>query len=132
MAHSVDGFQLKFTGRTSWKAERRERGKLIDVIPITWTKGTRPMPDGEILQEVWYQDASDMEVRLDDTEPFVVALAEAKDFSVIPHSFKEFRAIYEVVATGRRLSDSSIETRILRRLRGGSGGEDARRALSSP
>lgn len=39
MTHLVDGFGLKFTSRTSWKAQRYEFGSKIDVIPVTWTKG---------------------------------------------------------------------------------------------
>jgi hypothetical protein len=62
---------------------------------------------------------SELETRLADPAPFVVALAEAKDYSVKPHAFKEFKAIYEVVATGVRLTDHSIQTRVLRRLSGG-------------
>jgi hypothetical protein len=126
MAHDVDGFQLRYTGRNTWKAERREHGRLLDVIPVTWTKGTRHSPYGkEILQEVWYRNISDMEARLTDPAPLVVALAEAKDYGVKPHAFKKFKAIYEVVATGARLTDHSIQTRVLRRLMGGSGDSHA-------
>jgi hypothetical protein len=122
VAHDVDGFQLRCTSRTSWKAEWREHGKLLDVIPVTWTKGTRPTPDrSEILQEVWYRNQSDMEARLADPAPFVVAVAEAEDYGVEPHAFKKFKAIYEVVATGARITDRSIQTRVVRRLRRGSG-----------
>jgi hypothetical protein len=123
MAHDVDGFELKYVGRT-WKAERREHGKLLDVVPVTWTKGTRTDGD-ETLQEVWYQNIGEMEERLADPAPFVVAVAKARDYGVKPHAFKEFKAIYEVVASGVRLTHNSIQTRVLRRLRGGSGDSHA-------
>lgn len=74
MAHAVDGYNLKFTARTSWKAERRARGKVIDIIPVTWVHGRR----GDV-QEVWYRKHDELEVARQRTEPFVVALAQAKD-----------------------------------------------------
>jgi hypothetical protein len=120
MGHSVDGFDLSFTSRTSWKAHRRAFGKLIDNVPVTWTKGRRQeSPSSEIFLEVWYQDNAEMEARRADPTPFIVALAIAKDYSQFPHEFHEFRGIFEVAATGVKLSDQSIETKILRRIRAG-------------
>ncbi len=114
----VDGFDLKFTSRTSWKAERRLRGEPIDIVPVTWTKGRRQGADSkEIFQEVWYQDPAEMGTRAADTSPFVIALAVAKDYAIFPHAFKEFVGVFEVVATGKTLSDKSIETKVLKRVR---------------
>jgi hypothetical protein len=116
MTHPVSGFDLKFTNRRSWKAERRYAGRLIDVVPVTWTKGRRS-ENGEIFQEVWYQDKEEMEARRTDPTPFVVALAIAKDYSIQPHAFDAFRCLYKVSATGAVLSDRSIETKVLERVR---------------
>ena len=66
-----------------------------------------------------YQDASDMEARLGDPTPFAFALAEAKDYSVIPHSVKAFQGIYEGAVTGRTFSDRSLEVEVLRRVKAG-------------
>lgn len=115
MTHLVDGFDLKFTGRRSWKAERRQRGRLVDVVPVTWTKGRR-VEEGRIFQEVWYQDRSEMAARASDPSPFVVALAIAHDYAVEPHAFKEFVGVFEVTPTGKILSDISIETEVRRRV----------------
>ena len=115
MPHDIDGFQLRFTGRNTWKAERREQGELLDVIPVAWTKDT----DTErSTQAIWYRknNLREMEERLAVREPFVVAVAEAKDYRVIPHSFKKFSGVYEMVATGVRLGKQGIQARILRRL----------------
>jgi hypothetical protein len=114
MPHTVDGYDLTFTSRRSWKAHRRVRGRLIDVVPVTWTKGRRQDPvSKEIFQEVWYQDPSEMAARLSDPTPFVVALATAKDYNVLPHAFHEFRGLFEVVATGKSLGPHSIETKVI-------------------
>ena len=117
MTHDVDGFDLKFTSRTSWKAERRLHGQLLDVIPVTWTKGfKREKISGDTTLTVWFQKPSDLEYRQSSRDPFVVALAIAHNYEEHPHRFKEFRAIYEVVATGTRIDHECIETRVLRRL----------------
>ena len=118
MAHVVDGFDLTFTSRTSWKAERRLGGKIIDIVPVTWTKGRRQDPSTkEVFQEVWYQNHHEMISQKGSHDPFVVAVARAKDYTKFPHEFAEFVAMFEVIATGVVLSDKSIETKVIRRLR---------------
>jgi hypothetical protein len=129
MAHDVDGFQLSFIGRT-WKAERREKGKFLDVVRVVWRRDTHPAPDRKgIMQGIWYaeNERGEMEERMADPAPFVVAVAEAKDYSQsdIKIEFKNFTAVYEVAATGIRLGDREIETRVLRRLKGGGGDHHA-------
>jgi hypothetical protein len=46
MPHHVDGFELKFTSRTSWKAKLRLLNQKLDVVPVTLSKrrrqGSRP------------------------------------------------------------------------------------------
>ena len=117
MAHAIGGFDLNFTSRTSWKAERRFRGLVLDVIPVTWTKGRRQDGDTkEVFQQVWFQDQEEMESAAASREPFIVAVARAKDYSKLPHAFDEFVAIFEVVATGVTLDEKSIETRVIRRI----------------
>lgn len=116
MVHKVDGFELKFTSRTSWKAERRHVGQVVDIVPVTWTKGWRQDPETrDIFQEVWYQDKDEMMERNSSREHFVVAVAIAKDYETLPHEFGSFRALFEVVATGKVLSENSIETKVLER-----------------
>ena len=114
MPHSVDGFEVTFTSRRSWKANLRLRGTLIDKVPVTWTKG-RWQAGSDLFQEVWFQDADELEAHRISTRPFKVALAIAKDYSEHPHQFEEFRGIFEVQATGEKLSENSIQTRVLRR-----------------
>ena len=90
------------------------RGKLIDAIPVTWTHGRK----GDV-QEVWYQNAAELEAARLGSAPFVVAVAHAKDPEAEPPEFHEFRGVFEVLATGKRLSEQSIETKVIRRLRAG-------------
>jgi hypothetical protein len=116
MSHPVDGFDLRFAGRRSWKAERRKHGRLVDLIPVAWTKGRRAEAN-EIFQELWYQNPAEIVSRAADHTPFAIALAVAKDYNTLPHAFREFVGVFEVVPTGRKLSDNSIETRVLRRAR---------------
>ena len=35
----------------------------------------------------------------------------------MPHQFKEFRGVFEVAPTGRLLSENSLETKVLRRVK---------------
>ena len=114
MPHFVDGFDVTFTSRRSWKADLRCRGRLIETVPVTWTKGRR-QNGADLFQEVWFQNGDDLEAHRIKTEPFRVALAIAKDYNQEPHQFQEFRGIFEVQATGERLSDYSIQTKVLRR-----------------
>ncbi|WP_137178658.1 hypothetical protein [Roseomonas sp. AR75] len=114
--HEADGYRFSFVSRTSWKAKRLHRGQLIDVVPVTWTRAHRY---AERRIEVWYRDPAELEARRRDPAPFVVAVAEAKDWSVFPLAFKQFNAVFEVAATGKQLSGISIEAQVLRRLRAG-------------
>lgn len=121
MPYSADGFDFFYTHRGSWKAERRHAGRLIDIVPVTWTKGRREA-DGVIWQAVWYENPKEMETQRTNPHPFVVVVAIAKDYSVMPHSPKDFQAVFEVQATGVALSEQSIETKVLRRLKAGEEG----------
>ena len=117
MTHDVDGFDLKFTSRTSWKAERRLHGKLLDIVPVTWTKGLTLDKDAGVTRlQVWFQNPADLEQHRARQESFVVAMAVARDYDRRPHAFKEFRAIFEVRSTGRKIDLESIETQVVRRL----------------
>ena len=112
MKHSVDGFELNYAAR-SWKAERRQYGRRIDDVPLTWTKGRRK-GDGKVFQEVWFVNRTELERRAADPRPFVVALATTEDLSVLPYAPKTFVGLYEVAATGKILSGISLETEVRR------------------
>jgi hypothetical protein len=118
MSHSVDGFELKFTCRTSWKAERRFLARTIDIVPVTWTKGRRQdASTKEVFLEVWYRSLDELNFRAADPNAFVVALAVAKDYRKFPHAFDQFVGLFLVASTGIFLSNNSIETKVLERVR---------------
>ncbi len=117
MAHEVDGYDLTYVSRTSWKAERRNAGMLLDQVPVTWTDGWRhDAKTNAPFLAVYYKDAAEMEARRTSTTPFVVAIAEAHDKEAIPRVFQRFIGVFEVLATGVQFDDLSIEVKLLRRL----------------
>ena len=113
--YDVNGYSLAYTSRRGWKANLRLRGKLVDTVPVTWTKGRRQRGREEFLK-VWIGNAEERLAYSKRTEPFVVAVAIAKDYSELPHAFSAFDSIWLVSATGRVLRDKSIETRLIERL----------------
>ena len=115
MAHEVDGLTLRYTSRTSWKAEIMVGGRTIAVAPVTWTKGRRGSPP-DLFQQVWFRNQTELEQYRTSPAPFLVAVAIAKDYNKHPHEFAEFRQVLEVQSTGKRLDDNSIETRVIRRV----------------
>jgi hypothetical protein len=118
MSHYVDGFELKFTSRTSWKAERRLLNQKLDIVPVTLTKGWRPVASSkEVFLEVWYRNTEELKDRAADPNAFVVALAKAKNNREFPPVFDEFVGIFRVIPTGIPLSENSIETKVLERVR---------------
>ena len=95
----------------------RTYGRVIAVAPVTWTKGRYTKKNSaDIFQQVWFQNPDEMETHRTSPEPFVVAVAMAKNYSHFPHEFEEFRAVLEVVATGEAWDNKSIETKVIRRL----------------
>jgi hypothetical protein len=118
MTHEVDGLVLKYTARTSWKAEVRARGgRLLGVVPVCWTNGMR-REGGETYLQVWYQKPAEMEKQRKSKKPFLVATALAKSYSQLPRQFQEFRGVFEVRSTGKALDHESIETVVIRRVNG--------------
>lgn len=118
MPHYVDGFELTFTSRTGWKAERRLLNQKLDVVPVTLTKGRRQVASSkEVFLEVWYRNAEEMRYRAADLNPFIVALAKAKNDLGSPPIFDEFVGIFRVIPTGVFLSENSIEAKVLERVK---------------
>lgn len=118
MTHEVDGFEIAYTSRTSWKANIWEKGKLVAVAPVTWRNHCSRDPETKQLrQTVWFQKEAELLEALDSKTPFVVAIAEAYDEAAEVPAFRRFTAIFKVVATGKRLDDKCIETIVLERVR---------------
>jgi hypothetical protein len=117
MPHSSDGFDMAFTHRGSWKANISRLGKVIETVPVTWTKGWIVDKASKVIcLEVWYQDSEELRARAADPTPFNVALGLAHDYYAFPHSFKSYKGPFEIQATGELLSDISLQAKVLRRV----------------
>jgi hypothetical protein len=115
LVHFVGGLELRYTHRRRWKAEIRAYGRIQAVVPVTWTKARR-QEGKQVYQEVWYKDPNELESVRRSNEPFVVAVALAKNYDAYPREFESFGAVFEVISTGKQITDESLETRVLRRL----------------
>ena len=117
MPHGVDGFELAFTHPYSWKARRSQKGKELDIIPVAWSGGRRQEPgSADIFQRVHFKDRQELDRVAASRDPFVIALARAKDPSQKRLEFGEFVGIFEVLATGVIVDENSLETKVIRRL----------------
>ncbi|MBO1022874.1 hypothetical protein IPV08_23225 [Methylobacterium sp. SD274] len=92
---------------------------MIDTVPISWTKGwVVDKPSKTIFLEVWFQKEEELLAAMNANEPFKVAVGVADNYDAFPHSFKEYRGLFLVEPTGERISDISIQTRVLERVKG--------------
>ena len=110
----VDGFKVRFTHRTSWKAEIRSGMDFVTVAPVVWTIG-RWLRGREIFLEVRFQDLSEMEQVRVCEEPFLVVLAMAEDYNQSPRRVRSFQGIFWVKSTGTKISLDGIETTVIGR-----------------
>lgn len=110
MAHSVGGFDLKYTSRSSWKAEVRRLGRFVDTAPVTWVKDYH---FADRLLDVHFQDAAEAVQYNSRKESFIVALARPKDETKHPPEFREFVRLFKVLATGKMKRPHTIETHVL-------------------
>ncbi|MCJ2048528.1 hypothetical protein [Methylobacterium sp. J-070] len=119
MAHWSDNLEMTFTHRGSWKGHIKSRGQIIDTVPVSWTKGWVVDKDTKsIYLEVWFQKEDELLAAMNAAEPFKVAVGIANDYDAFPHSFSEYRGLFLVQPTGERLSDISIQTKVLERIKG--------------
>lgn len=113
----VDGYGVRFTGRTSWTIELFRTGKAVGTAPVAWSKDFRAGRGGrESLLGVNFQDEAEMMAKLSSEEAFVVAVAVAHDYSTIPHSVKDITALFRVIPTGKRTDEKSIECKVVERV----------------
>jgi hypothetical protein len=125
--HKVGSLDVRFTGRRTWKAVVRRGGEVIaDDAPVAWDRDRHRDPEtGEFFQDVCFRNRDEALKYNELREPFVIAVITAKDYSVLPHEFEEFRNVLEVVSTGRVLNDSktgkagfnSIQTKVIKSFR---------------
>ena len=123
-----NGYQVQFClphGR-NWKANLWLDGAIVDVVPVTWVgeHSRKLLPDGNLLQTVYFTDPIEADVVVREDKPFLVAIATAmndEDFAVRPMKFNTSRAFSDVclvVPTSREVAISphghgSIKTRVI-------------------
>ena len=66
----VDGFEVRFTHRGSWKADLLAPGEEADVVPVAWKTDWL---GGSLF--VWFKDEREVDRLLATGEPFRVAIA---------------------------------------------------------
>lgn len=81
MAHDVDGFGLRFTGRRSWKAALGFAGREVTTVPVTWGDQIRRAADGvrRIPVHFMEHDGAEPLALQQRGEPFLIAVASAVD-----------------------------------------------------
>ena len=118
MTHRIDGFTADFTHRGSWKAHLYRDGTLVDTVPVTWTKGTRrETATKEWFQRVWFSKQEEIDAALTNPKPFLVIVALAEEYRILPHSVKHMNAVYRVIPTGESAEPQTIECKVLERIR---------------
>ncbi|WP_455269295.1 hypothetical protein [Rhizobium herbae] len=74
MARKLNGYDIAYTHRGSWTANLSYRGRLLETIPVAWTRDyATPM------LTVWFKDVDEAARRLAEGVPFKVALSRRED-----------------------------------------------------
>src|SRR5690349_21600943 len=88
----IQGYEVDYKHRGSWRAYRRFKGQIVDEVPVAWdTDWTAGKPPS---LAVWFQDAFEAKARLEAGVPFVVAVAKKKPASA---SSKDINRLFEVM-----------------------------------
>jgi hypothetical protein len=118
MAKKADGFELKLTHRGGWMVERITAGRVIDVVPVAWSKDFRTDEDtGRKYQKASYHDASDVEARLRQSDAVRLRAGRGEGLRRTPAFLEDVSGAG--AATGRIFSERSLEIEVLRRLKAG-------------
>ncbi len=92
MVATIDGFDIAYTHRGSWKANRIFRGKTVDEIPVAWKEDYRTGAPGPSLT-IWFKDENEAGERLAAGIKFVAALSQKKSGGA---SAADILRLYEV------------------------------------
>ena len=76
MVHTVDGYDIAYSRRGSWKADRSFRGEVLDQVPVAWDRDYQPGKPPFLT--IWFQGLNEAADRLAAGIPFIAALATKK------------------------------------------------------
>jgi hypothetical protein len=95
--HYISGLGLKFTSRTSWKADVYKAGKVIATVPVAWIDQVVFNRDEKRPQSflVWLTTIEKAKEFLSKEEA-IIAVAISHDPKEHPRKFKEFSRLFKV------------------------------------
>jgi hypothetical protein len=104
----VGGFEVAYTHRGSWKAKRSLNGHEIDEIPVAWRS------DWVEILAVWFKDQTEVQARIAERHPFIVALAPKRaDGS---SSSEDIIGLFEVLPLEATSQGKGIRCSVVRRI----------------
>ena len=114
--YHIDGFQLSFTGRKTWKATLKGGG-YDEVVPVTWTRDMTNCR-GRAFVKIYYTNFDELVAKRTDAHPFIAAVAVAKDWNARPLKFKEFAGVFLCRSAFERTGEYSFKAEIIRQMHG--------------
>jgi hypothetical protein len=79
LVNTVNGFDVAYTHRGSWKAHRRLKGTIVDEIPVAWDRDWKAGQPPSLI--VWFEDPEEAAGRLAAGAEFTVAVAKKTGLS---------------------------------------------------
>lgn len=73
---AINGYDVTYTHRASWKANRSYKGNVIDKVPVAWDRDWIKLPGKPPSLVVWFENPKEASERLSAGIQFVVAVAK--------------------------------------------------------
>ena len=108
----VDGFNIAFTHRGSWKADLLAPGKEVEIVPVTWTKDW-DRQKGTVF--VWLKKPEDVDHYMGLSKGFRIAIA-IRDASRSASS-NDIIGIFAVEPLTRSDDPRGITCKLIKRLK---------------
>jgi hypothetical protein len=111
--HNVDGYNLEFTSRKSWRARLYVKSKCIDEIAVGWARNMFPV-DGVKMLSLHLKSSEECQLRMKSAAPFKVAIALQRNPEV--NKVIAISGVFEVLPISMNTAEHRLENRVLRRL----------------
>lgn len=102
--HNVDGYNLEFTSRKSWRARLYVQGKYLDEIPVGWARNMSPV-EGVKMLSLHLKSLEECERRMKSAAPFKVAIALQRNPEV--NKVSAISGVFEVVPISMNAADEA-------------------------